>query len=330
MNGYKMNYRNLGKTGLKMSNIVFGGGAVGGILIRSDPDVQREAIKRAIKSGINWIDTAPMYGNGVSEQNIGLLLGELSESVRPHIASKVMLNPEEADLSGQLEGICRSSLNRLNMNSIDLLQVHNRVENIFDGSSSLTVEQMLGPVRKGLENVRKKGLVRHIGFTANGDPEALKEVVNAGFYESAQVYYNMINPSAGRKMSESWPSFNFRNIISECSVQQMGVMVIRVLAAGVLATDKRNGRESEIIPMADIDSNQRMAKKIWDVTQNEVGTDSQTAIRYALSNNSVSGVVVGLAELKHLDEACEAAQLGRLSEPLLNTIHKTIDVVDST
>ena len=81
--------------------------------------------------------------------------------------------------------------------------------------------------------------------------------------------------------------------------------------------------------MADIDSNQQMAKKIWDVTQNEVGTSAQTAIRYALSNNSVSGVVVGLAKLQHLDEACEAAQLGRLSDPLLNIIHNTIDAVDS-
>ena len=57
-----MNYRMLGKTGINVSEIIFGGGAVGGLLIRSDDDARRQAIAHALQSGVNLIDTAPMYG----------------------------------------------------------------------------------------------------------------------------------------------------------------------------------------------------------------------------------------------------------------------------
>ena len=55
-----MRYRTLGKTGLDVSEIIFGGGAVGGLLIRADDDTRRQALARAVEEGVNWIDTAPM------------------------------------------------------------------------------------------------------------------------------------------------------------------------------------------------------------------------------------------------------------------------------
>jgi aryl-alcohol dehydrogenase-like predicted oxidoreductase len=65
-----VNYRNFGKTGLSISEIIFGGGAVGGILIYADDDTKREAIRVALDGGINWIDTAASYGDGQSEEAI--------------------------------------------------------------------------------------------------------------------------------------------------------------------------------------------------------------------------------------------------------------------
>ena len=62
-----MRYRPFGRTGLQVSELVFGGGWVGGILIHQDDATKRAAIERALEAGINWIDTAPSYGDGKSE-----------------------------------------------------------------------------------------------------------------------------------------------------------------------------------------------------------------------------------------------------------------------
>ena len=59
-----MKLRRFGRTGIDISELVFGGGFVGGILIHADDDTRREAIRRALAGGINWIDTAPSYGQG--------------------------------------------------------------------------------------------------------------------------------------------------------------------------------------------------------------------------------------------------------------------------
>ena len=66
-----MKYRRLGNSGLDISEIVFGVGAVGGAVFRGDRDARLETVRRALAAGINWIDTAPGYGDGQSEENLG-------------------------------------------------------------------------------------------------------------------------------------------------------------------------------------------------------------------------------------------------------------------
>ena len=74
-----MKYRKFGRTGLEVSEVVFGGGKVGGILIDADDGTRRKAIRRALDAGINWIDTAALYGEGRSERALGWLLGEIDD-----------------------------------------------------------------------------------------------------------------------------------------------------------------------------------------------------------------------------------------------------------
>ncbi len=320
-----MKYRALGKTGLRVSEVVFGGGAVGGLLIRAEDEVKRRAVERALTAGINWIDTAPMYGQGASEKAIGWLLKEIAEERRPHVATKAMLDMTAGDLSGQVERILSESLERLQLSSVDLLQIHNRVVGVGTEGNALGVSEILGEVRKGLERVRDAGMVRHVGFTANGEKEALHEVIGAGFYESAQVYYNMINPSAGRDLPAQWSGHDFGNLIDLCKERGVGVLVIRVLAAGVLATDVRHGREGEIIPRADVESNERKAARLLAAIGAGQGSRAQMAVRYALSNRGVSGVVVGMAELEHLEQALAAVEMGSLPADVLTRLHAIID-----
>ena len=82
-----MKHRRFGCTGIDISELVFGGGFVGGILIDADDDTRREAIRRALDAGVNWIDTAPSYGQGQSETALGWLLGELHEQ---HSSARAM------------------------------------------------------------------------------------------------------------------------------------------------------------------------------------------------------------------------------------------------
>ena len=71
-----MKHRSYGSTGIRVSEIIFGAGAVGGILVYKDDATKREAIRRAFAGGINWVDTAAAYGSGKSEEALGWLLPE--------------------------------------------------------------------------------------------------------------------------------------------------------------------------------------------------------------------------------------------------------------
>ena len=75
-----MRYRIFGRTGLEVSELVFGGGWVGGLLIHQDDVTKLKTLRRAMDAGINWIDTAPLYGKGQSEQALGWLLKEIDSS----------------------------------------------------------------------------------------------------------------------------------------------------------------------------------------------------------------------------------------------------------
>jgi aryl-alcohol dehydrogenase-like predicted oxidoreductase len=91
-------------------------------------------------------------------------------------------------------------------------------------------------------------------------------------------------------------------------------MNIRVFAAGVIATDERHGREVTITDDADLAIEGERARAVFARLGERYGSRAQTAIRFALANPDISGVLVGMAELAHLEEALAAAALGPLPE----------------
>jgi L-galactose dehydrogenase/L-glyceraldehyde 3-phosphate reductase len=226
-----MNYRTFGHTGLQISNVVFGGGWVGGLLIHQDDATKLDTLRRAIKAGINWVDTAPSYGKGQSEQALGWLLKEIDET--PYLSTKVMLDAAHLDdIPGQVERSAQESLKRLERDSVDLLQLHNPIEPAPKGHA-ISVDHVLGEdgAADALERMRAQGLTRHIGITALGDAGSCRKVIESGRFDSAQVYYNLLNPSAGRHMPPRWRGHDFGNLIAACNAEGMGIMAIRVLAA---------------------------------------------------------------------------------------------------
>src|SRR5215475_7825541 len=231
----------LGRTGLEISELAFGGVVTGRILIKGDETRQITALTRAVKAGINWIDTAALYGNGASEEAIGRHLDALSP--RPHISTKVRVERRDLlDLRGAIERSLTASLKRLRTDRVALLQLHNQLGEAVGGRPGLPPEDVLG--RGGVADIfgrlKEQGLFQASGITAAGDTQACLDVINSGRFDCAQVYYNALNPSAAWKRApQSWSAQDFSGIMAACWNQNMGVLAIRVFAGGPLASAKR-------------------------------------------------------------------------------------------
>jgi L-galactose dehydrogenase/L-glyceraldehyde 3-phosphate reductase len=312
-----LEYRKFGRTGLEVSNLIFGAGNVGGILIGKDDDTKRAAIRTALDGGINWIDTASRYGDGVSEKSLGWLLAEIDDT--PFVSTKFNLDTDRLDdIAGQIEESLRGSLERLGRDSVDLLQLHNRIGPGVQGRM-IGVDHILGTggVADALDRLRDKGLFRFMGITALGDTACCRQVIESGRFDSAQVYYNLLNPSAGRPVPATWVAQNFDRLIDVCHDNGVAVIVIRPFAAGVIATDQRTGRESVLTTGTDLASEERQARAVFDILGSEHGTRAQTALRFVLANPKVSCIDVGIGELSHVGEALGAVDLGPLPEDAL-------------
>ena len=321
-----MKHRPFGSTGLSVSEVIFGAGAVGGIVIHKDDATKREAIRRAMAGGINWIDTAAQYGNGKSEEALSWLIPE--SGANPYVSTKFGLNVETLDdIPGEIEKSLMASLARLKRPSVDLLQLHNRIGS-KPGGRVMTVEQVLGKngVADGLERLREKGLIGHMGITAIGEAECVCEVLRSKRFDSAQVYYNVLNPSAARPMPAAWTGENMGGVIETCRENGVAVMAIRIFAAGVIASDERTGRESVLIRDTSVAEDERKSRAVFDAIGSGHGTRAQIALRFVLSNPDVSAAIIGSAELHHIDEALAAEKMGPLPPDVLarlDALYKT-------
>ncbi len=312
-----MKTRKFGGAGVEIPEIVFGGGRVGGILIFADDDTRRAAVRRALDSGIDWFDTAMSYGNGKSEEALGWLLEEVPET--PRVSTKVTIDLDRLDdIPGQIEKSVHASLTRLRMDSVELLQLHGQIE-AEPGGRAIAGDDILKPggVLDGMERMRDQGITRHLGLTALGDAGQICKVIDSGRFDSAQVYYNMINPSAAQAMPPGWTGHDFSGVMAACRTHGMAVMAIRIFAAGYLATAERQGRESILTKNTVAEEEERKAQAVFDTLGDQYGTRAQTATRFVLSNPDVSCAVVGLAEIGHLDEAVAAMEMGALPEPAM-------------
>ncbi|MCH8808236.1 MAG: aldo/keto reductase [Proteobacteria bacterium] len=323
-----MKTREFGRTGLQVSELVFGGGFVGGILVHADDETKLEALRRALQAGINWIDTAPLYGQGKSERALGWLLKEVEET--PYLSTKVQLDTGDlSDIPGQIERSVEASLERLQRDSVDLLQLHNPIYAETGGGTAVASGAAIGidevlrkdGVADRLERMRDQGLTRFIGLTALGEAGAVCQAIGSGRFDSAQVYYNMINPSAARGLPAGYSGHDFTGVIEACRSVGAAVMNIRVLAAGVLATDARHGREVVITRGSEIPLEEKRAHAVFDRLGTEYGTRAQTALRFGLANPDVACVIFGLAELSHLEEALGAAEMGPLPQEALDALN---------
>ena len=302
----------LGRTGLEVSEIALGGGVTGGILINASEPTRFAALERAVAGGINWIDTAPLYGNGASEETIGRHLSALSP--RPHVSTKVRLERDDlADIAGAIRRSLEQSLNRLQLERVALLQLHNQIGTAIGDRPPLSARLVLGIVADTFNRLKEEGLIQATGISAVGSTSACLEVIESGRFDVAQVYYNAINPSgAWSRTTAEWKGQEFCGIIAACWRLNMGMLAIRVMAGGTLASPRRPERLAMMTGDTDLDNEVRCAAAVRAALGASYGTPAQAALRFTLGNRDLSSRVIGITELAQLDEALAAVERGPL------------------
>ncbi|MCY4453275.1 MAG: aldo/keto reductase [Immundisolibacterales bacterium] len=321
-----MNRRRFGRTGIEISELTLGAGFVGGLLIHASDDDKRGCIAACLEAGVNWIDTAAAYGDGESEKALNWLLGELPASERPHVSTKFRLDTARRDdFDGQIRTSIEVSLIRLGMDRVDLLTLHNPLTREA-GPGTLSLDEAQA-VADSLDRLRGEGLYDHVGFTALGDGPTVRAAVESGRFDVAQVYYNMLNPTAGLDLADdasaNWSSTDFAGLLAACTAHDVGVMNIRILAAGVLATDVRHGREGPITANAEMEAEEARARTVRAALGHRgAETRAQTAIRFGLAQPAVSTIVFGVADLAQVSEALAASGLGPLEAEALAALRR--------
>src|ERR1044072_3186707 len=122
-----MQSRIFGRTGMQLSVLGFGCGAVGGFMVRGDPADQERTIARALAAGINYFDTAVQYGNGESEKNLGRVLQKLKPA-NVVVGTKVRLPPaDRGRIADAITASLEASLGRLRLDRVDIFHLHNSI-----------------------------------------------------------------------------------------------------------------------------------------------------------------------------------------------------------
>ena len=320
-----MQMRVFGRTGMRLSILGFGCGAVGGLMVRGDPADQERTIARAIAAGVNYFDTAVLYGDGESERNLGRILQKLKPA-DVVVGTKVRLPASEL---GRIDDAVRTSLegslSRLRLDRVDIFHLHNPITR-EGGGSALSVRQVLGEVVPAFERLRQQGKIRFLGLTALGDTAALHDVINARVFDSAQVVYNMLNPSAASDLPANYPAQDYGRLFDATTEAGVGVVGIRVLAGGALSGSAERhpiaGAAPEPIGSAmsydaDIDRARRLMPL---VEEGYAASLTEAATRFALSHPAMGTILVGMATPQQFEDALAAVQKGPLPQAALDRL----------
>jgi L-galactose dehydrogenase/L-glyceraldehyde 3-phosphate reductase len=320
-----LNYATLGSTGLRVSRLAFGAGPISEVMIVDDERRQQTLVRRVLDAGINWFDTAATYGDGRSETALGASLTALGAAGEVHIATKVRVREQDfADLRAAMHSSVAASLERLRVKSITLLQVHNSITaRRGDEPTSLTPRDVLGPagVLEAFKQLQQDGLVRHLGLTAIGQAGPLREVIDSGQFDTIQVPYNLMNPSAGQDVPADFQEANYGNVIEHSARHGMGVFAIRVYAGGVLAGNppSRHTRTTKFFPMELFQRDQRRVEQLREMRLGKFDV-KELALRFSLSHPALTSAIVGFGETDHVDEAMRYLAAGPLPDAVLSRL----------
>jgi aryl-alcohol dehydrogenase-like predicted oxidoreductase len=325
-----MKYRTLGSTGLETSEIGFGCGTSAGLMVSGPADARRAAVERALERGITLFDTAPVYGDTLSETHLAQALRELG--AKPVVSTKVALEvPDYDDLAGGVVRSLEGSLERLGLDVLPIVHMHNRVgrermaKSPYGSGALLTLDDVLGKngVVEGFERAKKRGLVRFIGCQAfGGDTALIEALIDSGKFDSIIINYSMLNQSAWLDGPTVNPLFTYGRVGARAAQRGMGIVALRILEGGALATGFDRHPNARAMDGDDYAKFIEQAKNLRFLGDAGDPTLVAPAIRFGLSNPAISTVLVGISDAGHVDAAAEAEARGPLSADQLARIEQ--------
>jgi aryl-alcohol dehydrogenase-like predicted oxidoreductase len=208
---------------------------------------------------------------------------------------------------------------------VDIFHLHNAIT-MDGGGESLSAKAVLEEVVPAFEKLREQGKLRFPGITAVGDTAALHEVIDSRTIVSAQVSYNMLNPSAGEALPPNYPAQDYGRMFEHTQAAGVGVVGIRVLAGGALSgTAERHPIASpppDPIGSANAyDADLQRAQRLLPlVPQGHVASLAEAAIRFAISHKAMGTILVGMATPEQFDQSLAAVSKGPLPSAALESL----------
>ena len=320
-----METRLFGRSGMHLSVLGFGCGAVGGLMVRGDPRDQERTIAGAIAAGVNYFDTAVLYGNGESEKNLGRVLHNL-KATDAIVGTKVRLpSAEFGRIASAVATSLEGSLTRLRRDRVDIFHLHNEITEA-GGGETLSVRQVLEDVVPAFERMQQQGKARFVGFTAIGDTMALRRVTDAHAFDSAQVVYNMLNPSAAIALPPGYPAQDYGQLFDHTKAAGIGVVGIRVLAGGALSGSAERHPIASPPPepigsAMSYDADVARAGRLLPLVKEGFAESlAEAATRFAISHPAMGTILVGMATQQQFEDALAAVRKGPLPPAALDRV----------
>ncbi|MFL6373249.1 MAG: aldo/keto reductase, partial [Pyrinomonadaceae bacterium] len=285
-----MKYATLGKSGYEISRIGFGAWQAGGggWAFAVGPQDDRDstaAIHRALDSGINWIDTAPLYGLGHSEEIVADAVEGMAE--RPYIFTKCGMPWDETGrvyhdiTSGSIKRECEASLRRLRVETIDLYQIHwnKPAEQVEDALETLVT-------------LRDEGKIRHIGVS-NFNLDEMGLAKRIADPVCLQPPYSLID----REVEDE--------VLPFCGANSIGVIVYSPMGSGLLSgkmtreriaslPDDDLRRHKSEFQEPQLTANLALVERLRSVSKKHDCSVAEAAVAWTLQNPNVTGAIVGL------------------------------------
>lgn len=300
----------LGRSDLWISRVGIGAWAMGGAGWETSWGEQSDAdsvaaIRQAVEGGVNWIDTAPIYGVGHSEEVVGRAISAFDDSARPHVFTKAgliwdptdpMQAPAKVGAAASIKAEVDASLRRLNVERIDLYQMH------WPPTDGTAIEDYW----QAFLDLKAAGKVRAVGLSNHSVPQL--EAANAvGHIDSLQPKFNLIHREAV-------------DVLTWCADHDTGVIVYSPMASGLL-TGTFSRRRADALPATDwrsrdLDfSGERLARNLAladglrPVARRNGVSVAAVAVAWTLAFRGVTGAIVGVRRPEQVDSWLAAASL---------------------
>ena len=313
-----MQYRKLGRTNFKVSEIGYGAWGVGGKQwLGGSDDESLRAIRRAIELGLNFIDTALAYGEGHSERLVGQVVRETPHKI--YVATKV---PPKNRLWPARPGIgiedvfpyeyiiqcTEESLRNLRMDAVDLQQLH-----VWNPDWLQRDEW-----RRALEDLKTSGKARAVGISINDNqPNSALDIIRTGLIDTVQVIYNIFEQNPGKNLFPLAMEHDI-GVLARCPLDE-GALAGTITEESKFEQDDfrgfyfRGDRKKQIVEHVE-----PLKKDLAAIES----TLAEVALRFCLSHPAVSSVIPGMRRVANAEANASVSEKGGLDEKTTEILHR--------